>query len=74
MARTIEAVYEQGVFRPVEPVDLDEGQRVQIYLPVDVGQLPPEIARKRIEDIQKAFGSLTDEEWAEIAESWRRGK
>jgi len=31
---TIEAVYENGVFRPLEPVHLDEGSRVHVE-PVD---------------------------------------
>ena len=28
MSKTIEAVYEKGVFRPLEPVMLPEGERV----------------------------------------------
>jgi predicted DNA-binding antitoxin AbrB/MazE fold protein len=30
MSETIEAIYEKGVFRPVNPVDLPEGTRVFI--------------------------------------------
>jgi predicted DNA-binding antitoxin AbrB/MazE fold protein len=29
---TIEAIYEGGVLRPVDPIDLDEGARVQLLL------------------------------------------
>jgi len=29
---TIEAVYEGGVLRPVDPIDLDEGARVRLLL------------------------------------------
>ena len=30
---TVKAIYNQGVFRPVEPVDLPENAEVQITLP-----------------------------------------
>jgi predicted DNA-binding antitoxin AbrB/MazE fold protein len=33
MGKVIEAVYEQGVFRPREPIALPEGQAVQVVLP-----------------------------------------
>jgi predicted DNA-binding antitoxin AbrB/MazE fold protein len=32
--RTIEAVYEEGIFRPVEPVSLPEGSRAEVIIPV----------------------------------------
>jgi predicted DNA-binding antitoxin AbrB/MazE fold protein len=30
MKKSVEAIYENGVFRPLEPVDLPEHQRVQV--------------------------------------------
>jgi predicted DNA-binding antitoxin AbrB/MazE fold protein len=30
MKKSVEAIYENGVFRPLEPVDLPEHQRVQL--------------------------------------------
>jgi len=33
---TIKAIYEQGVFRPTEPVDLPEKAEVQVLLPDEV--------------------------------------
>jgi predicted DNA-binding antitoxin AbrB/MazE fold protein len=30
MKKSVEAIYEDGVFRPLEPVDLPEHQRVQV--------------------------------------------
>jgi predicted DNA-binding antitoxin AbrB/MazE fold protein len=30
MSQAIEAIYENGVFRPLMPIDLSEGERVQI--------------------------------------------
>jgi predicted DNA-binding antitoxin AbrB/MazE fold protein len=29
---TVEAVYENGVFRPVEPVELKEGETVRLFI------------------------------------------
>jgi predicted DNA-binding antitoxin AbrB/MazE fold protein len=42
--KTIQAVYEKGVFRPTEPVQLPEGTPVQVQAPdevVDVRALVP---------------------------------
>ena len=39
--KTIRAIYEKGVFRPTEPVDLPEGTAVV----VDANQNEPEIVR-----------------------------
>ena len=33
MSKIIEAVYENGVFRPLEPVVLLEGEHVQVRVP-----------------------------------------
>ena len=33
MSKMIEAVYENGVFRPLEPVTLPEGEHVQVTMP-----------------------------------------
>lgn len=41
--REIEAVYENGVFRPVEPVDLPEHTHVRVVVPVPARQQPPEV-------------------------------
>ena len=44
---TVHAIYENGVFRPIEPVDLPEGTRVL----VDSGEAPTpavESARRRV--------------------------
>ncbi|MEM5830256.1 MAG: antitoxin family protein [Candidatus Aenigmatarchaeota archaeon] len=32
MAKVIEAIYENGVFKPLEKVDLKEGERVKIEI------------------------------------------
>lgn len=53
MARTIEAVFERGVFRPRQPVALPEGQAVQVVLPEDAktGRRP------RDERLRRHFGT-----------------
>jgi predicted DNA-binding antitoxin AbrB/MazE fold protein len=33
MSKIVEAVYENGVFRPLEPVALVEGEHVRVHLP-----------------------------------------
>ncbi|MBN1396107.1 MAG: antitoxin family protein [Pirellulales bacterium] len=35
MTTTVEAIYEQGILRPLTPLDLPEGQRVQVLLATD---------------------------------------
>ena len=37
MTERIEAVYENGVFRPLEPIDLSEKQKVAITSPTATG-------------------------------------
>lgn len=40
MPRTLEAVYEKGVLRPLQPVDLRENQRVTLTI-AEQGGAPP---------------------------------
>lgn len=72
MAKTIEAVYENGVFRPLEPLQLEEGQRVQVYVPYVPRKVTPEQIEQEIREIHEASAELTDEDWKEIEEAWRR--
>lgn len=37
---TVEAIYENGVFRPVHRVDLKEGERVEIQIMTEVEEDP----------------------------------
>ena len=73
MAREIEVVYEDGVFKPLQPVRLEEGHRLKLWIPYEPSDLTAEQREELIRETQKAFGELTDEEWAEIAQSWKRG-
>lgn len=35
MPESVEAIYENGVFRPLQPVNLPEGERVQLTVAAD---------------------------------------
>ena len=65
MPKIIEAVYEKGVFKPLEKVDLREGERVKIILeervekrrrflaefkPVEIGQVSMDEFKKIIRE------------------------
>jgi predicted DNA-binding antitoxin AbrB/MazE fold protein len=49
---TIKAIYENGVFRPTEPVDLPEKAEVEVLLPADKKEsMRRERARKDIMEV-----------------------
>jgi predicted DNA-binding antitoxin AbrB/MazE fold protein len=73
VAREIEVVYENGVFKPLQPVALEEGHRLKLYIPYETSDPTREQQEELVRRAQEAFGELTDEEWAEIAQSWKRG-
>ena len=74
MAHTIEAVYENGVFRPLQEVKLNEGQKVQVYIPWGPSDMTPEKAQESLRELHKVFAELSDEDWAQIEQGWKRGK
>ena len=45
MRTTVEAIFEDGVFKPVKPPELPEGQRVQITVESVPGLAPDDILR-----------------------------
>jgi predicted DNA-binding antitoxin AbrB/MazE fold protein len=53
MSRTIPAIFDAGVFRPLQPVDLANGTQVEVQVPVGSSQevtaelSPEELARQR---------------------------
>ena len=73
MARTIQVVYENGVFRPLEPVNLPEGERLSLHIPYEPQGLTKEQYLEKMREIQEAFADVTDEEWAEFEKTWKRG-
>ena len=54
---TIEAIYEKGVFRPVEKIELSEGERVNITVEVKV--VPPKDSAEDFSNIAVDAG-ITD--------------
>jgi predicted DNA-binding antitoxin AbrB/MazE fold protein len=48
---TIKAIYEKGVFRPTEPVDLPEKAEVEVLLPAEVESAADRQAREEILEI-----------------------
>jgi predicted DNA-binding antitoxin AbrB/MazE fold protein len=72
MARTIEAVYENGVFKPLQPVELDEWQRVQVYLPFEGkrGPASPEEVDEIMRQAHEVYEGLSDEDIAAIEASF----
>lgn len=66
MSHTIPAVYDAGVFRPLEPVDLAQGTQVEVQVlsPRSPTDLPPEeLARQRnaIEEFLARMEALSAE-------------
>jgi predicted DNA-binding antitoxin AbrB/MazE fold protein len=63
MALTVEAVYENGVLKPTQPLPLQENERVRvsIYTPADV--------ESALEAVQRSYGLLG---WTGDSETIRR--
>jgi len=69
MSRVIPAIFDAGVFRPLEPVDLAEGTQVHVQVPTtsntkSIGELSPEqLARqqKAIKELLEEIATLPDE-------------
>jgi predicted DNA-binding antitoxin AbrB/MazE fold protein len=70
MSKVIEAVYEHGVFRPLEPILLPEGEHVQVTVPdLDV------IRQQRLaalDAFEVACTELTEEQWRLFDEAVQR--
>jgi len=54
MRKTIEVVYEGGVFKPLEPVELEEGEQTKITIEKEKGILTLE----DIKEIERAIRTL----------------
>ncbi len=64
MGKSIEAVYERGVFKPLDPVELKDGQRVS--LSVEPLALAPDEAGAQLSKWAEVYAGLTDNEIDEI--------
>ena len=70
MSKVIEAVYENGVFRPLEPVVLPEGEHVQVTVP-DLNA----VRQRRLtalDAFDAACADLTEEQWRLFDEAVQR--
>ena len=61
MGKVIEAVYENGVFRPLEPVRLPEGERVHVTVQDLTAAQQRRLAA--LEAFDAACTDLTEEQW-----------
>lgn len=64
MDEPIEAIYEGGVFKPLEAVALPEGQKVS--LTVEPVRLTPSEARAQLREWQKVYEGLSELDVADI--------
>ncbi len=55
MGRVIEVIYENGVFKPLEKVDLKEGRKVKIEIREGIADVLERFSRKVSKDALKEF-------------------
>jgi predicted DNA-binding antitoxin AbrB/MazE fold protein len=57
MPKIIEAIYENGVFKPLQKVDLKEGERVKILLKkIDVEKfVMARLSEEKIRELERRF-------------------
>ena len=48
MSKVIEVIYENGVFKPLEKVDLKEGERVKVIIEKSVEHLVGKYGRRKV--------------------------
>jgi predicted DNA-binding antitoxin AbrB/MazE fold protein len=70
MSKTIEAIYENGVFRPLEPVTLPEGEHVRVTVPEGTAEIQRRLGAW--EAFEAAFEDLTEEQWHRFDEAVQR--
>jgi len=59
MGRIIEVVYEGGVFKPLQKVELKEGERLKIEIVEDVSHLKGKYGREKV-DLQELRDEIYD--------------
>ena len=62
MTRVVEAIYEDGMLKPLQDPELEEHQRVLLMIRVE----PQEGSQTTLEDWQRVYEGLSDEEIAAI--------
>jgi len=62
MGRVVDAIYEQGMLKPLEALDLSEHQRVRLI----IHEPPAESPDDALDAWQGVYDGLTDEDIAQI--------
>ena len=70
MNKIIEAVYENGVFRPLEPIVFPEGEHVQIRLPEVTPAHQERLAA--LEAFEEQSEELSEEQWNRFEQAVQR--
>jgi predicted DNA-binding antitoxin AbrB/MazE fold protein len=70
MSKVIKAVYTNGVFRPLEPVVLPEGEPVQVHVPEKVPTSDERLAA--LDAFDAVHEELTEEQWRMFEEAAQR--
>jgi predicted DNA-binding antitoxin AbrB/MazE fold protein len=70
MSKIVEAVYENGVFRPLEPVALVEGEHVRVHLPELTPSLQERLAA--LDAFEQESEDFTDAQWHVFDEAVER--
>jgi predicted DNA-binding antitoxin AbrB/MazE fold protein len=73
--RPIEAIFRNGVFEPLQPVDLPEGERVRLDVQLMPKETPEEwlaCVRKRQAEIFERHGGFLPDSTLDIAEDRMR--
>jgi predicted DNA-binding antitoxin AbrB/MazE fold protein len=70
MSKTIEAVYENGIFRPLDPVSLTEGLHVQVSIPESEAEIVTRVAA--LDTFDSACEDLTEEQLQLLDEAIKR--
>ncbi len=70
MSKIVEAVYENGVFRPLEPVALVEGEHVRVHVP----ELTPNQQERlaALDAFAQESADLTEAQWHVFDEALER--
>ncbi|MEM3505076.1 MAG: antitoxin family protein [Archaeoglobaceae archaeon] len=61
MPKIIEAIYENGVFKPLEKVDLKNGEKVRLKISKGVARKVAGILKATDEEVKKAFEMVEHE-------------
>ncbi|AIG97963.1 antitoxin family protein [Archaeoglobus fulgidus] len=55
MPKIIEAIYENGVFKPLEKVDLKEGEKIRLRIEEGIADVIKKFSRKVDQDVLEEF-------------------